>query len=402
MKTIGIKLADGSFFPVLQEGEPDQKKLELTTAHNNQTRVMVDLYRSAESSMDDAEYVDTLQIDNINEHPRGDASISFTVAIDENNELSAKIVDSETGATSKTTIELVNRTLEERMADEPSDYDISETSVPEDEVNSEAFDFTQPEETFAENEQITEENLNQASEENELDKTAGVVGGGLLAAAMLLNKNEAEESPEMSVDYEAFSETDDSIEITGTDEFAGIDESDVIAGTEGFSESTETATFEEITESGEPADSFESTGFEESLPDFDFSESETTQEILEENLPDQTPEQTIEASESADFPDFTFDENQTAENTFDEIPVSAETSEDDFNFNETFNENIEIEENSEFSENAEISTDFPFEESSESFSTETSDEMIDAPFETNDYELPDFIEEKSNETENET
>ena len=28
--------------------------------------------------------------------------------------------------------------------------------------------------------------------------------------------------------------------------------------------------------------------------------------------------------------------------------------------------------------------------------------MIDAPFETNDYELPDFIEEKSNETENET
>ena len=129
MKTIGIKLADGSFFPVLQEGHPDQKKLELTTAHNNQTRVMVDLYRSEEGSMDDAEYVDTLQIDNINEHPRGDASIAFNVAIDENNELSANIIDEETGIESKTTIELVNRTLEERMAEEVSDYDITETSV---------------------------------------------------------------------------------------------------------------------------------------------------------------------------------------------------------------------------------------------------------------------------------
>ena len=62
MKTIGIKLADGSFYPVLQEGLASEKKLDLTTAHNNQTKVMVDLYRSASCSMDDAEYVDSLQI----------------------------------------------------------------------------------------------------------------------------------------------------------------------------------------------------------------------------------------------------------------------------------------------------------------------------------------------------
>ena len=47
MKTIGIKLADGSFYPVLEDNTPSEKKLELTTAHNNQTKVMVDLYRSA-------------------------------------------------------------------------------------------------------------------------------------------------------------------------------------------------------------------------------------------------------------------------------------------------------------------------------------------------------------------
>ena len=61
MKTIGIKLADGSFYPVLEEGKPSEKTLNLTTAHNNQTKIMVDLYRSADCSMEDAEYVDSLQ-----------------------------------------------------------------------------------------------------------------------------------------------------------------------------------------------------------------------------------------------------------------------------------------------------------------------------------------------------
>ena len=60
MKKIGIKLADGSFFSVLEEGTPETKNLNLTTANNNQTCVMVDLFRSESGSMDDAEYIDTL------------------------------------------------------------------------------------------------------------------------------------------------------------------------------------------------------------------------------------------------------------------------------------------------------------------------------------------------------
>ena len=115
MKTIGIKLADGSFYPVLEDNTPSEKKLELTTAHNNQTKVMVDLYRSATCSMDDAEYVDSLQIENLVARPNGEADIKFTVSLDEDNQLSAKIVDSETGNESNTTITLVSRTLEERL-----------------------------------------------------------------------------------------------------------------------------------------------------------------------------------------------------------------------------------------------------------------------------------------------
>ena len=127
MKTIGIKLADGSFFPVMEEGSAQTKKLQLTTAHNNQTRVMVDLYRSATGSMDDAEYIDTLQIENLNKHPNGEVDLSFQIALDENNELTANIIDPETGAESDSEISLINRTAEERLTTD--DYTLSEAKL---------------------------------------------------------------------------------------------------------------------------------------------------------------------------------------------------------------------------------------------------------------------------------
>ena len=127
MKTIGIKLADGTFYPILEEGSAQEKILDLTTAHNNQTTVMVDLYRSTNCTMDDAEYVDTLRIDNLIAHPNGEPDITFTVSLDENNKLKAKIVDTETGASSKSSITLVSRTIEERL--QMDDYTISDSKL---------------------------------------------------------------------------------------------------------------------------------------------------------------------------------------------------------------------------------------------------------------------------------
>lgn len=126
MKTIGIKLADGSFFPVMEEGSNQSKQLELTTANNNQTCVMVDLYRSETSSMDDAEYIDTLKIENLVEHPNGEPNLAFSIQLDENNQLTANIQDPETGATSDSVIPLVTRTEEELATTD--DYTISEAT----------------------------------------------------------------------------------------------------------------------------------------------------------------------------------------------------------------------------------------------------------------------------------
>ena len=67
---IGIKLADGSFYPVMEEGKPFSKKLELTTVRDDQSTVQLHLYRSATGSMEDAEYVDTLLIENLVPHPK--------------------------------------------------------------------------------------------------------------------------------------------------------------------------------------------------------------------------------------------------------------------------------------------------------------------------------------------
>ena len=53
---IGIKLADGSFYPVLEEGTPSEKKLELTTVRDGQTTVQLNLYKSVSGKIEDAEY----------------------------------------------------------------------------------------------------------------------------------------------------------------------------------------------------------------------------------------------------------------------------------------------------------------------------------------------------------
>ena len=120
---IGIKLADGSFYPVMEEGKPFSKKLELTTVRDDQTTVHLDLYRSATGSMDDAESVDTLVVENLVPHPKQEHSLNLNIKLDENNMLSAEIDDPETGAISNSKVSLVTLKKED-LAAEP-DYSIT-------------------------------------------------------------------------------------------------------------------------------------------------------------------------------------------------------------------------------------------------------------------------------------
>ena len=138
MKTIGIKLADGSFYPILEEGTAKTYQLDLTTVKDGQTKVQIDLYRSATGTMEDAEYVDTLEVSNLVPHPNGEVELHLSVGLNENNELDAKVVDEETGKQSETNVVLVSRTLAERS--EPTNFELSDTSdeaVQEDDLSLE-------------------------------------------------------------------------------------------------------------------------------------------------------------------------------------------------------------------------------------------------------------------------
>ena len=119
MKQIGIKLADGTFYPILEEGEAKTQKLDLTTVKDNQTKVQIDVYRSESGSMDDAEYVDTLEVTKLNPHPNGEPDLHLSIGLDENNELTAEVIDGETGKKSGIQVQLVTRSLAERESSVP-------------------------------------------------------------------------------------------------------------------------------------------------------------------------------------------------------------------------------------------------------------------------------------------
>ncbi len=95
--TIGIKIADGSYYPVLDEGFRGRKKLTLTTAKDGQTKVQIDLYRGDGGEADKVEYIGSLIIENIRSASKGTADIELSLGLDEAGELSAEANDRSTG-----------------------------------------------------------------------------------------------------------------------------------------------------------------------------------------------------------------------------------------------------------------------------------------------------------------
>ena len=74
---IGIKIADGTFFPILQESEKKKMKVILTTVKDEQPAVQIDLYRGEGSEMKDASYLGSLMVSNIQPAPSGGPEIEL-------------------------------------------------------------------------------------------------------------------------------------------------------------------------------------------------------------------------------------------------------------------------------------------------------------------------------------
>ena len=131
---IGIKQADGTFYPILTRGKPAKKRLQITTASDNQTAAQITLFCASDESFSDAEYVDTLMIEGLKPHEKRAVDIDFVVSLDENDELSAEVYDKESGGSTNSAVSLVaigsNNTDAENtfgISDEPVPFD-SDTS----------------------------------------------------------------------------------------------------------------------------------------------------------------------------------------------------------------------------------------------------------------------------------
>ncbi|MBO6177346.1 MAG: LysM peptidoglycan-binding domain-containing protein [Treponema sp.] len=253
MKQIGIKLADGTFYPILNEGTAETKTLNLTTVQDNQTTVHVDLYRSESGSMDDAEYVDTLEIKQLNPHENGEPTLNLEISLDEKNELSAKINDPETGKNGETQVTLVSRTLLDRNS-EPVNFNLDnvEPSLPEEPVEADtssvdAFDNTIAndlpvfEEPVSDETAVSDEDLADFNEEEisvpvtEEDKTADsesdvglsaadaalIAGGAALAGAgayALASDKKDDESEPSVTDEEPSEPVEEEIDVPVAEE----------------------------------------------------------------------------------------------------------------------------------------------------------------------------------------
>lgn len=275
MKTIGIKLADGSFYPILEEGAPGKKALGLVTAKDNQTRVIVDLYRSKDGSMDDAEYVDSLQIDNLVAREKGSSEINLKVGLDDEGKLTAELVDPETGAVSNADVTLVSRTLEERLA--PSEFDLTETE---------------------------EKSNGDAAAAGAI--VAGAAAGGLMAAAMRHNNEKTTEEATEAPAEDTFSADDLSLD----DEPAADSTKDFPA------DSTTEAS--DATQGETCVDDFD-------LPDFDMGEPGVApSEDSTENTTEEKTEETIASDDDFELPDF--------DTNADTTEAASEESNDDFDF----------------------------------------------------------------------
>ncbi len=123
---IGIKLADGSFYPVLTAGKATEKQLKLTTARDGQTSIRLHLYRSAFGAMEDAEYIDSLRIDGLAFHEMNEPTVSLSISMDDEGNISAHLSDSETGISSSKTVSLAPVDSMPDIPDFDVDFDIPE------------------------------------------------------------------------------------------------------------------------------------------------------------------------------------------------------------------------------------------------------------------------------------
>jgi hypothetical protein len=122
---IGLKLADGEFYPVLADGTAARKRLVVTTVQDKQPSVQIDLYRGQGPTVDDATYIGSLVVEGIPEMAKGEPDIRMDLGLDKDGTLTAFAQEASTGASQSLKVSLEALSEEEKY--EIPDFEFSKT-----------------------------------------------------------------------------------------------------------------------------------------------------------------------------------------------------------------------------------------------------------------------------------
>ncbi len=278
---IGVKTADGAFYPILEQDYDGKKKFILTTIRDNQETAQIDLFQKKTEDDESKQYVGSLVIENIQEALKGEPEIEVIIGIDSDGNLNAIACDLATGNKQRLTTSLENLS-EDQLLDVP-DFDLDEPSDKESEVTM----MREPDKDFT----IAEDNTkitDNKKESNPLKRIIFILIGLILIAAItfliffLISQNPSEVKPDIEERVEQIEETD-SIQIVTTEE------SDKIAEDETAQDTADNATSETIQ-----------------------NETEQENEVIEEEEKIEEQEQT---TETTDVPDEITTETPKTEET---------------------------------------------------------------------------------------
>lgn len=119
---IGLKLADGSFYPVMEETPSASQTLELTTVRDDQNSVQINLFKKDDYA-DTLEYIGSLIVEDIAVKPTGEPTIELALNLDEEKNLSAQAIDLDTGSRQALTVAF--KTLASSDLYSSPDFDLS-------------------------------------------------------------------------------------------------------------------------------------------------------------------------------------------------------------------------------------------------------------------------------------
>ena len=94
---IGIKLADGTFLPIMNDDSSASETLELTTVRDNQRSVQINLFKKEDDTSDPL-YIGSLIVEDIHEKAAGEPTVELQLALDEDKNLSAEAIDKDSGS----------------------------------------------------------------------------------------------------------------------------------------------------------------------------------------------------------------------------------------------------------------------------------------------------------------